>query len=294
MSVGQLVSRKNGSDARAPAQRIRIKDSWRWITWICLGWLGLVVLAGIFGPMIWTVSPFSLDLLNVYSGLSLAHPLGTDDTGRDILARVLAGIPPTLTGPVLVVVLSGTVGALLGVVAGWFGGFVDTLISRFFDMVFSFPGLIVAILASALFGAGFWAPVIALSIGYIPILGRIVRVETIRERNLPYIAALEVQGQSRTVIWLRHLLPNLAPIFVVQSAIGFSYAMLDLAAISYLGLGPQPPATDWGLLVSTGQSGILSGHPGQSLIAALLVVATVVSANMLSDRLAQKFEMGDR
>jgi len=133
-----------------------------------------------------------------------------------------------------------------------------------------------------------------LSIGYIPILGRIVRLETLRERNLPYIVALEVQGQSRTVIWFRHLLPNLAPIFVVQSAIGFSYAMLDLAAIAYLGLGPQPPATDWGLLVSTGQSGILSGHPGQSLIAASLVAATVVSANMLSDRLAQKFEIGDR
>src|SRR5699024_8634212 len=285
MSVGQITSRKDTHTIGGAPARMRTKDRARWITWFCFGWFGLVVLAGLFGPLIWQVSPNALDLLNLYSGFSLEHPMGTDDTGRDILARVLAGIPSTLMGPVLVVIFSGAIGALFGLIAGWFGGFVDTLISRVFDILFSFPGLIVAILASALFGAGFWAPVVALSIGYIPILGRIVRIETRRERNLPYIAALEVQGQSRLVIWLKHILPNLVPIFVVQTAIGFSYAMLDLAAISYLGLGPQPPATDWGLLVSTGQNGILAGHPGQSVIASLLVATTVVSANLLSDRL---------
>ena len=146
----------------------------------------------------------------------------------------------------------------------------------------------------AMFGASFWIPVIALIIAFMPVFGRILRTRAMRERNLPYVSSLLVQGQGRFVIASRHILPNLFPTLAVQSAVGFSYALLDLSAISYLGLGPQPPAADWGLLIAQGQSGILAGHPAQALIVSVLVLVTVLAMNVVGDSLSERFEMGER
>jgi peptide/nickel transport system permease protein len=132
---------------------------------------------------------------------------------------------------------------------------------------------------------------VALSIAYVPIIARVVRSAALKERNLPYVAALHVQGASGWTICLRHVVPNLLPLIVVQSAIGFGYAMLDLAAISFLGLGIQPPSPDWGVMVAGGQSAILDGNPQQSLYAAAVVVVAVVSFNLVGQRLAQLFQL---
>jgi peptide/nickel transport system permease protein len=133
-----------------------------------------------------------------------------------------------------------------------------------------------------------------LIIAFMPVFGRILRTRAMRERNLPYVSSLLVQGQGRFVIASRHILPNLVPTLAVQSAVGFSYALLDLSAISYLGLGPQPPAADWGLLIAQGQSGILAGHPAQALIVSVLVLVTVLAMNVVGDSLSERFEMGER
>ncbi len=132
---------------------------------------------------------------------------------------------------------------------------------------------------------------VALSIAYVPIVARVVRTAALKERALPYIAALQVQGASGWTICLRHLLPNLLPLIVVQAAIGFGYAMLDLAAISFLGLGIQPPSPDWGVMIAGGQPAILDGNPQQSLYAALTVVVAVVSFNLVGERLARRFRI---
>jgi peptide/nickel transport system permease protein len=216
--------------------------------------------------------------------------LGTDDQGRDILSRLLYGARTSLGGPALVVLLAATAGTVLAVSAAWFGGWFDALVSRVIDLLFSFPGLLLAIVVVALFGSGFIAPVIALSIAYTPSVARVLRSVAVRERNLPYVAALRIQGASGPAICLRHIVPNLLPILLVQVTVGFGYAMIDLAAISFLGLGLQPPSSDWGLMIAEGQPAILNGAPQQALFAAATVLVAVVSFNVLGEAIARRLE----
>ncbi|MGN6218778.1 MAG: ABC transporter permease [Microbacterium sp.] len=266
----------------------------RWAILASIGWMGLLVVLVFLGPLVAPYDPTAIDLANIYAPPSAQHLFGTDETGRDIFSRVLAAVPSTIMGPFLVVLFSAALGLLFALIAAWFGSLTDTVISRGFDILFAFPGLVLAILAAAMFGGGFVAPVIALSIAFLPVFGRILRANAIRERSLPYISALVVQGQSRTVIAVRHILPNLLPVLAVQSAVAFSYALLDLSAISYLGLGQRPPAADWGLLIAQGQNGILAGHPQQAVIASVLVLITVLAMNVIGDALSQKYEIGER
>lgn len=266
----------------------------RWAVLASIVWMAILAIFVFIGPLVVPYDPKAIDLANIYAPPSAAHWFGTDETGRDIFSRVLAAVPSTIVGPVLVVTFSATFGMVFALIAAWFGSLTDTVISRGFDILFAFPGLVLAILAAAMFGGGFVAPVVALSIAFLPVFGRILRVNAVRERSLPYISALVVQGQSRTVIAVRHILPNLLPVLAVQGAVAFSYALLDLSAISYLGLGQQPPAADWGLLIAQGQNGILAGHPQQAVVASVLVLVTVLAMNVIGDALSQKYEIGER
>lgn len=287
MSVAQLVGTRRSWLTRRAA-------GLGWPTVLAVVFLAILAIVAVIGPLIAPFDPDAVDVTNAFAGPSLQHWFGVDSTGRDIFSRVLVGTRLTLIGPICVVVVSGVIGTLLAVVAAWHGGTVDALISRGMDIVFAFPGIIVAIVAVTMFGPGLVAPIVALSVTYIPMIARILRTAAMRERNLPYIAALRVQGVSSAAIVLRHIVPNLLPLLFVQATIGFGYALLDLAAISYLGLGLQPPAADWGLLISQGQPAIIQGHPEQALFPALLVVLTVVAVNLVGDRIAQHYEIGDR
>jgi peptide/nickel transport system permease protein len=240
------------------------------------------------GPALAPESPNHVDLSAVLSSPSGAHLLGTDSSGRDLLSRIMFGARSALAGPLIVCVLATALGTLVGTVAAWLGGLADTVAVRGLDVIFAFPGLLAAILAVAMFGKGLVAPAIALSIVYVPYVGRVVRSAAIRERSLPYVAALTVQGFSAPRILFRHLLLNISPVVVVQAVVTFSYAMIDLAAINFLGLGLQPPSSDWGVMIANGQSAILGGHPQESISAALCFVAVIVSANVLGDRVATR------
>jgi peptide/nickel transport system permease protein len=251
--------------------------------------LVVVVLAAMLAPILASYDPNAVDLVNSYAGPSSEHLLGTDASGRDILSRLLFGGRVSLVGPSLVIAFSMAGGIVLALTAAWFGGLVDSAISRTIEVLFAFPGLILAVVAVAIFGVGFWAPVISLSLAYIPIIARVLRSVAIRERSLPYVAALRIQGVSAPRIAIRHILPNLMPIITVQAGIGFAYAMLDLATISYLGLGLQPPTADWGVMVAEGQSAIIEGFPQESLFAAFVVLVTVVSLNLVSGWLAERY-----
>jgi peptide/nickel transport system permease protein len=165
---------------------------------------------------------------------------------------------------------------------------VDTAVSTALDIVFAVPAILLAILAAAVFGAGLTAPTIALAIAYTPYVARVLRSAALRERAREYIAASEVQGLPAWLICARHLMPNLAPFIVAQSTLLFGYAMVDFAAVSYIGLGVQPPQADWGVMVATGQSGVLQGYPMESLAAGLCLVVVVVSVNLLGEHLAQR------
>lgn len=256
--------------------------------------LGIMLLLGIVGPLITPISPYSVDILNIYAPSSSAHWLGTDDTGRDILSRILVGIGPTLAGPALVIAAATTLAVALAVSAAWFGGAIDAVISRALDVMFAIPGLILAILVVAVVGVGFGAPVVALAIAFTPTIARVLRAAALRERSLAYVAALQVQGASGWRICMRHIIPNLMPLIIVQIAVGYGYALLDLAAISYLGLGTQPPGSDLGLLIANGQPAILAGYPQQSIYAAVLVVLIILATNIVGDALSNRFEGSER
>ncbi|MFF5081822.1 ABC transporter permease [Actinoplanes sp. NPDC000266] len=255
---------------------------------------GLIVLVAVFAPLLAPHDPNAVDPLNAFASASAAHPLGTDDLGRDLLSRLITGSRSSLAGPFVVVVAAGLAGTALAVSAAWIGGWFDAAVSRLLDIMFAFPGLVLAITVAAVFGPGFVAPVVALSVAYVPVIARVMRAAAMRERNLPYIEALRVQGFSSWHICLRHLLPNLVPLLLVQAAIGFGYAMVDLASISFLGLGLQPPVADWGLMIANGQPSILAGSPQQSLYAAIAVVIAVVAFTAVAERLALRFGGGAR
>ncbi|MEV7239144.1 ABC transporter permease [Streptomyces sp. NPDC051020] len=248
----------------------------------------LVVLVALFAPLIAPYDPNAVDPAAVYAGPSAEHWLGTDDTGRDILSRLIHGARPSLIAPAAVVLLATTAGTTLAIAAAWAGGWADRVISGVLDVIFGFPGLIMAVVAATIFGPGLLVPVLAMSIAYVPMIARVLRNSALKERNLPYIAALQLLGTPTWRIWLRHLLPNLLPIVIVQATVGFGYALLDIAAISFIGLGAQPPQAEWGLMVSSGYPGILSGQAGQVLYSGIALVIVVIAFNLLGSGLSRK------
>lgn len=245
----------------------------------------LVVLMAVFAPLLAPADPNHSDLLSPYAPMSGAHWLGTDATGRDIASRLMYGARTSLLGPAAIVALSVLVGVPLALVSAWWGGVVAFVITRALDIVFAIPGLLLAILAVSVFGPGLSAAVIALAIAYLPYVGRLTVTAALTERRQPYVAALTVQGQSVFSITARHMLRNLAPILAGQATVGFAYALIDLASLSFLGLAVQAPKSDWGVLVSDRNS-LLQGHPTQVNAAAFLVVITVLSLFVLGARLS--------
>ncbi len=253
---------------------------------VCAVFIVAITLVAVLAPVIAPYSPNTLDILARYQAPSLQHLLGTDSLGRDLLSRLIYGARLSLLGPFLIILLATTFGTFLAIISAWVGGMFDNVVSRILDILFAFPGLILAMLAVALFGSGLVAPVIALSLAYLPYIARVLRSGAMRERALPYIDACYAEGLPTRTIAVRHLLPNIMPLVVVQATLSFGYALVDLAAISYLGLGVQPPSAEWGLMVANGQSSILAGHPQESIYAALMIILTVVAFNLLGDRLA--------
>ncbi len=237
------------------------------------------------GPALAPDSPYLGQLSYSYVGPSAGHPLGFDGQGRDLVSRLLVGARTSMLGPLAVVVICIAVGTLLAVSAAWKRGAYDAFVSSGLDVLFAFPGILLAILAATVFGAGLVAASLALSVAYTPYVARVLRGAALRERSQQYVAALEVQGASSVSICIRHLIPNMLPLIVAQATILFGYAMVDLAAISFLGLGVQPPNPDWGVMISENQSGVVQGYPLAALAAGICIVVVVVAFNILGERL---------
>jgi peptide/nickel transport system permease protein len=190
-----------------------------------------------------------------------------------------------MLGPLAVVILGVGVGTTLAITAAWRRGAVDSAISSGLDIVFAFPGILLAILAATVFGPTLLAATIAISIAYTPYVARVLRGAALKEVGQAYVSALEVQGVSGVSICLRHLVPNLLPLIIAQATIMFGWAMVDLAAVSYLGLGVQPPDPDWGVMIAENQAGILQSYPIPSLSASLCIIVVVIAFNVLGERL---------
>ncbi|GEB57486.1 ABC transporter permease [Streptomyces gardneri] len=253
-----------------------------------------LVLVAALAPVLAPYDPEALDLSSSLVGTSADHLLGTDQSGRDVLSRLLYGARTGLLGPLLVVAVSTLLGTLIGVVAAWRGGWADTVLSRSMDMVFAIPGLLLAILLVTVVGSGMTAPVIAMAVAYTPYVGRLVRGIARQEKARPYIEAYRVQGWSGWTVCLRHLLPNIAPTVFAQSAMNFGYALMDLAALSFLGFGVQPPTADWGAMINEGQSAVQQGAMLPALAPSACIVLAVVAFGIVGEGLADRIAKRER
>ncbi|MFE5795599.1 ABC transporter permease [Streptomyces sp. NPDC056503] len=260
----------------------------------CLGLAGLVTAAALFAP--WTVpyDPNAVDLGNALAGPSAEHPLGIDAAGRDTLSRLLLGARTSLLGPFGVVLFSTLAGLAIGMAAAWRGGRLDSVLSRSTELVFAFPGMLLAILVISIHGEGLLAPVIALSLAYLPYVSRLTRSLVLAERARPYVSAYQVQGHSALQICLRHVLPNIAPVVLAQSTINFGYALMDLAGLSFLGLGVPALTPDWGRMVFDGQTAVQHGYPLSAVLPCVCIVLTVVAFNVVGERWADRVARRDR
>ncbi len=260
--------------------------------------LGLVILLPI---VVATVAPWiltSLDPNNQDLAASLRFPggehlLGTDKLGRDVWARIVYGAQPTLLGAVVVVVISGLIGVPLGLVAGYYGGRVDAVIMRVLDALLAFPALLLAILVVATFGRGLGTVVVALGFIYVPAMARLIRSVTLVQRTLTYVDACRALGFSDARILFRHILPNLVAAVVVQSTIDLAYAILDIAALSFLGLGQQPPDPDWGSMLADGRAYLLQ-NAWPALSAGFAIMLAVISFNLVGDGLRSQLDPRER
>jgi len=217
----------------------------------CVVFVALITAVALFAPWLAPHDPNAVDLGNALAGPSGIHPLGVDASGRDTLSRLIVGARTSLLGPLGVVLVSTVAGVAVGAAAGWYGGWLDSLLSRSSELALAFPGLLLAILIVSVYGQGLPAPVIALGVAYLPYVSRLTRSLVLAERERPYVEAYQVQGHSGPQILVRHVIPNIAPVVLAQSTINFGYALIDLAGLSFLGLGVPALTPDWGRWSST-------------------------------------------
>ena len=248
----------------------------------------VIVLGCVFAPVFATHDPNAQDVIGSSLALpSAQHWLGADNTGRDIYSRLLYGGRTILLGALGVVAFSALVGIPLGLVAGYYGRRIDGIIMRVCDVILSFPSLLLAfIFVAGTQSRGIGNAIIALGIVYVPMLTRLIRSLTLVEKNKIYVSACVSLGYSDLRIMYRHILPNCISTVLVQLTLDVAYAILDLAALSFLGLGIQPPQADWGNMLNDGRAFLLR-NPYISLAPGGAIVLTVVSINILSDGLHQ-------
>ena len=241
-----------------------------------------IIGACIFAPYLAPYDPDALDFSAILSGPTAQHLLGADKTGRDILSRLLFGGRTTLLRALGVVGISIILGVPVGLFAGYYGGWLDRILMRVTDVIISFPSLLLAFVFVAAFGRGISKSVLALGIIYVPMLAKLTRSLVLMEKNKTYVEACRSIGYGSGRILFFHILPNCISTLLVQLTLDVGSAILDLASLSFLGLGVQAPLSDWGAMLEDGRIYLLT-HPGLALSPAICMVVTVVSLNVFVD-----------
>src|SRR6201991_919536 len=249
----------------------------------------LAAVAAILGPMLMPFDPSFQELSRRLAPPTMLHPFGLDELGRDILARVLAGARISFLVGLTVVTVSASIGTLLGAIAGYAGGVVDDAISRVIDVLLAFPGLLLAIALVAVLGPSLRNVLFALTIigwvGY----ARLVRGQVLRAREFEYVQAARAQGASIPRILWHHVIPTALPAVVVQSTLGMAGAIIGEAALSFLGLGVQPPTPSWGTMLNGGRAHILDA-PHLTIFPGLAIALLVLGFNFLGDGLSDALD----
>ena len=244
--------------------------------------LAAIVICALFAPWIATHDPLAIVFAEKLAPPSLDHLMGTDNLGRDIFSRVMYGARASLMVGVVVTGLAILIGLPIGLLSGYFGGRVDTVLMRFSDVFLAFPPLLLPIAITAAIGSGLVNTMFALAVSWFPWYARIMRGSVIRVKNELYISAARAMGVSHTRIMIRHAVPNALTPVVVQGSMDFGYTILAAASLSFIGIGAQPPRMEWGLMAALSRSKFLDfwwtvTFPG------LAIFVTVLAVNLLGD-----------
>jgi ABC-type dipeptide/oligopeptide/nickel transport system permease subunit len=261
-----------------------------WVFHVCVGVLGIAVVAAVFAPLVAPYDPAATDFGNLWAQPSAAHWLGTDQVGHDVLSRVIHGARPSLLGAIALLAFATVLGVLIGVVAAWRRGWVDAVLARVTDVMFAFPGLLFVVLVIAVFDRGPATAVIGMGLAFAPVIAKFTRAIALEELSRPYVDAYRLQGVGGAQLCVRYVLPNLLPTLVGYLVVLFGEGLMSLAALNFLGFGAQPPSSEWGLMVEEARAGVIQGHIGPALVPGLAIAVVVVATNVvgvrLSDRLA--------
>ena len=241
-----------------------------------------LLLITIFAKDICPYDPYAQDLSQAMQPPSAAHPMGTDTYGRDMLSRVLIGAQTSISSTFALVAIITVFGTIVGIFCGYYGGVVDSVMMRISDICLAFPGLVFAMAVAAILNGGVQNAVIALARISWPKYSRIARSQTLSMKSLPYMQAAQLAGDSTLQMILRHVLPNIVGPILITSMLDIGTMMMEIAGLSFLGLGAQPPVAEWGSMMSSGRS-MLQTYPWIVLSPGLAIFVSVVIFNLLGD-----------
>ncbi len=251
--------------------------------------VAFIVFIAIFAPLLASEGLYSFNFDERLAPPSGDAPLGRDDFGRDILSRIILGSRVSLIVGLVSQIIALTVGTLLGVLAGFYGGTVDNIIMRILDVFFAFPSLLLAIALMTIFGGSVTNVIIAIGLVYTPAFARIVRGSTLSVKEKEYIESAKAQGMADIRIVLLHVLPNIIGPIIIYATMGIGDAIITEAGLSFLGLGIQPPTPTWGGMLSNGKN-YISVAPYEVIYAGIAIMITVVAFNTLGDGLRDFFD----
>ena len=243
-----------------------------------------IILVGIFAPVIATHSPYESNLHDAFIAPNSEHIFGTDKLGRDIFSRVIYGTRISLSAALILVILIFTIGTTLGVIAGYFGGIIDTIIMRISDMMISFPGMVLAIAMAGIMGASVKNAVIAITVVSWTKYARLSRSLVLKIKETDYIRAAKVTGCKTVHIITRHIIPNIISTLIITATTDIGTMILELSALSFLGFGAQSPQAEWGLMLNEGRAYMLD-CPWLMIYPGLAICIVVVVYNLLGDSL---------
>jgi peptide/nickel transport system permease protein len=247
------------------------------------------VLAALFAPWIAPYSPIELDVVQMLQGPSATHWLGTDEVGRDVFSRTIYAARISMQVALIAVSVGLIGGTLIGVVAGYFGGVVDLALMRVMELLFSFPAILLAVVLMASLGTSVLNAMVAIGIVFIPGFSRLARASAQAVLREQYVEAARTVGMSDMRIVLREILPNIVAPLLVEAAVAFAYAVLLESALSFLGLGAQPPDPSWGNMLNTGR-GFMAQAPWLGIVPGMAMFISVLGFNLLGDGLRDVFD----
>ncbi|MGL5676504.1 MAG: ABC transporter permease [Cellulosilyticaceae bacterium] len=251
---------------------------------VFLGFMALIAVVSLFYT---PFDPNAMELTNKLAAPSLTHLLGTDQFGRDILSRIMVGARLVFLVGISSVILPLIMGGILGILSGYYGGIVDTIIMKIIEAKMALPGTLLALVLISVFSPSVWIIIVALSIMNIPRFTRVVRSGVLQYKHAEFVDAARATGLTNTRIMFVHILPNIASSIYVTCALSFSSAILSEAGLSYLGLGLQPPLASWGKMLGEAQTYMLQA-PHLAIIPGIMITLVVLAGNLLADGLRRQ------